>query len=377
MDSFEGLKELILYYLRALWRHRWISIFIAWGVMLAGIMLVDQIKDRYRSETKIYIDTSSMLTPLLRGMAIQSDFESNVRLMVKKLLSRPNLERAVRLMDMDVNAKNERQLEQLIQKIRDRTEVGSVARSGSYTIAYSDENAATAKRMVQTLLDIFVEDTLGKGLKESDSAISFLDKQIEKYDGMLADAEKRVEEFKRENVGLMPQDGRSYYQQLQQTITSLEDAKQELAEATQRRDKLKSQYREIGNAEQSQSFLSGYDERISKLQGLLDDLLLQYTEAHPDIVNTRRNIAALEKKREAEFIQFKQDQKKNGSINLGGNPAYQQLHLLLTETEAEVASLQSRVNSYVAKETKLKQVVDIVPKVEAESPCVRIVVASP
>ena len=83
--------------------------------------------------------------------------------------------------------------------------------------------------MVQVLLDIFVEDTLGKTGSESDTAIEFLDAQIEKYDLLLREAEQRREEFKRKNVGLMPNDGVSYYGQLQQENLRLEQARLALA----------------------------------------------------------------------------------------------------------------------------------------------------
>ena len=86
--------------------------------MFMGIAAVDQIKDRYRAETKVYIDTSSVLKPLLKGLAIQTDFNSIVRLMIGKLLSRPNLERAARLMDMDIYVDTPKQMEDLLLKIR-------------------------------------------------------------------------------------------------------------------------------------------------------------------------------------------------------------------------------------------------------------------
>src|SRR5210317_84390 len=102
MEELDDIIKLVLHYLRGIWKNRWIAIAIAWPVLIAGVLSVDQIKDRYTAETKVYIDSSSVLKPLLRGLAIETDFEAIVRLMINKLLSRPNLERAARLMDMDI-----------------------------------------------------------------------------------------------------------------------------------------------------------------------------------------------------------------------------------------------------------------------------------
>ena len=362
MDNFEEIKELVLHYVRGIWKNRWIAIIIAWPLMLAGIAAVDQIKDRYQAETKVYIDTSSVLRPLLKGLAVQTDFQSNVRLMVRKLLSRPNLERAIRQMDMDIDVNTPADMEKLIDKIRDRVKIKTKNRSGTYTISYQDENRARAKRMVQTLLDIFVEDTLGKSVKESDSAISFLDKQIAKYETLLQQAETRLEEFKRKNVGIMPKDGASYYTQLQQASAQLEQARLQLAEAQNRRDKLKTQMASLATNEGSIDITSSYDQRIADQESKLEDLLLRYTDEHPDVIHARKVLKALKQRKQKE-LERNQKTLKEGKLD---NPVAQQLQILLTETEASISSLNARVASYAARKQQLRKMVDIIPQVEAE-----------
>jgi uncharacterized protein involved in exopolysaccharide biosynthesis len=88
MDELAEAKELGLHYARAIWKNRWIAIVIAWRVLLIGVANADQIKSRYQAETKVYIDSSSVLGPLLKGIAVQSDFKAVVSLMVKQLLNR-------------------------------------------------------------------------------------------------------------------------------------------------------------------------------------------------------------------------------------------------------------------------------------------------
>jgi polysaccharide chain length determinant protein (PEP-CTERM system associated) len=364
MEELENLKVLVLHYIRGIWKNRWIAIAIAWPLMITGIIMVDQITDRYTAETKVYIDTTSVLKPLLKGLAIESDFQASVRLMVRKLLSRPNLERAARIMDMDIQVTTPEDMEKLITKIRSRVDISAKDRSGTYSISYSDQDRNTAKKMVQTLLDIFVEDTLGKSVNESDSAISFLDKQIEKYDQLLQEAENRREMFKRKNVGLMPKDGANYYSQLQQVNGELENAQRGLDEAVNRRNKVLSQLDKF-NAQETVSApaTSIYDERILAQEAKLDDLLLLYTEEHPDVINARMVLESLKKRREEDIQEKSQHQEK---VDKSNNPIYQELQILLTKTEADISSLKARVAAYQAKTIELKKLVDIVPKIEAE-----------
>ena len=95
MEGLQEIKELVFHYLRGIWRNRWIAIIVAWPIAIGGVAMVDRLQDRYVAETKVYLDSSSILRPLLKGLAIETDFNSIVDLMVRKLLSRPNLERAI------------------------------------------------------------------------------------------------------------------------------------------------------------------------------------------------------------------------------------------------------------------------------------------
>ena len=368
MEELDEFKALVLHYLRGIWKNRWIAIIIAWPLLFAGVIAVDQIKDRYTAETKVYIDSTSVLKPLLRGIAIQTDFKAIVRLMIGQLLSRPNLERAARLMDMDIEAQNPKQLEALLAKIRSRVKISAKKRTSTYTITYSDEHPARAKRMVQTLLDIFVEDTLGTSVNESDSAIAFLNKQIDKYDSLLREAEQRREDFKRKNVGLMPQDGANYYSQYQVSGSRLEEAKLSLDESINRRNKIQSQLDELRFNNQSQKVVAtsttSLDTQISQQEVKLQDLLLLYTDQHPDVINAELVLLTLEKRRQKEHEKIVENRQSSSPDT--GNPLYQELVLLLTQTEADISSFKTRVVSLEAKQKKLKNLVDVVPQIEAE-----------
>ncbi|MBL7004559.1 MAG: hypothetical protein ISR69_11090 [Gammaproteobacteria bacterium] len=364
MDNLEELLEVALHYIRGIWKQRWLSIIVAWPIMVAGVLVVDSLNDKYTASTQVYIDTTSVLKPLLKGLAIQSDFKSNVRLMSRKLLSRPNLERAARQMDMDLNVTNTLEMELLINKILDNTEMESKGRAGTYTISYTNENPNTAKRMVQTLLDIFIEDTLGKNSKESDVAITFLDNQINKYDKLLAQAETRVENFKRKNIGIMPKDGASYYQELKQSTSNFERARLELQELTNRRDQLKLKLAELPTVKQQKSiFNSKFQSRIDDIEGEIDDLLLLYTDEHPDVVSKNRILESLLKKKVQEEKEFNENEQVDVAMD---NPVQQELTILLSEAEASMSSLKARVNAYSKKQQSLKEKVNIIPKIEAE-----------
>ena len=362
MDELQELKDTALHFARGIWNNRWIGIVIAWVVLIGGILVVDRIQNQYEAETKVFIDTDSVLRPLMEGLAIENDFQATVLLISKQLLSRPNVERAIRLMDTDFEVSKTGDLERLIVTLQDKVQITSGRGTNIYTIAYSDSNPFKARRMVQILLDIFVEDALGKTDNETDSAIDFLNSQIDKYERLLEEAEKRREEFKRKNIGLMPQDGNNYYAELQDTENTIETNELLLAELVNRRAQVKIQIRnfELENSGKTVLLNSNFDVRIEEQEKKLDELLLLYTEEHPDVINTQQILDTLRQRKGNEIIGSKSDE------SILESPVYQELQIALSRTEIEISAVATRVDSAKKKRVGLKKLVDIVPQIEAE-----------
>ena len=346
MEDLDEIKELVFHYARGIWKNRWVGVLVAWLVLIPGVLIVDQIQNQYKAETQVYIDSSSVLKPLLEGLTIESDIQAIVDLMIKQLVTRPNIERAIRLMDMDLEVNTLLEMEGLVDSITSRVTVGSLRKTNIYSISYSDTDRIRAKKMVQILLDIFVEDTLGRTGLESDSAIEFLDVQIGKYDALLREAEQIREAFKRKNMGLMPGDGASYYGQLQRENLLLEQARLSLAESENRRDQIKLQIiklksAELKSTENSKEVIvkTSLDLRIEDQEGKVDELLLLYTEEHPDVINASYVLESLKERKQQEQVET--EITGQGSINT--NPVYQELQILLASTEVDISDRKSVV----------------------------------
>ncbi|MDB4582922.1 hypothetical protein N9164_07205 [Draconibacterium sp.] len=362
MDELQEIKDVALHFARGIWNNRWIGIAIAWVILIGGIIAVDRIQNQYAAETKVFIDTDSVLRPLLQGLAIDPDFQATVQLVSEQLLTRPNVERAIRLMDRDFEISNALQLEMLINRLQEEINISAGRANNIYTISYTDANPVKARRMVQTLLDIFVEDALGKTDIESDSAIDFLNSQIGKYERLLQEAEKRREDFKRENIGLMPQDGNNYYADLQATDNTIETNELLLAELENQRAQIKIQIRnfELENSGATVLLGSDFDARIEEQERKLDELLLIYTEEHPDVINTQQILDTLRQRKGNQITQSKSDE------SFLESPVYQEMLIALSRTEVEISAVATRLYSANKKRVGLKKLIDIVPKIEAD-----------
>ncbi len=372
------LAAQLLSHLRATWRYRWYAVVFAWVAAIAGWIGVKQMPDRYAASARVYVDTQSVLRPLLAGLAVQPNVDQIIGMMSRTLISRPNLEKVIRMADMDIKLKTPEDREQMINQLTKFLSIGG-AGGNLYTISYSDQNPQEAKRIVQSLLTIFVEGSLGDKRKDSDSARRFIDEQLKSYSEKLVAAETAVTEFKRGHLGLMPGEGGGYYGQLLQAKAAMEQAMLESKEAENARDAIKKQLTD----ETPPSLLNDQgapeappspeiDGRVLGLEQKLDTLRLNYTEQHPDIVAILRTIAQLKEQKKAEFElkEKKRAEAKPGkpapTPTQARDPVYQQLNLAIAEVEARVAAMKARVAEYEKRYDGLKGLVNAVPQIEAE-----------
>ncbi|MGV6806340.1 MAG: XrtA system polysaccharide chain length determinant, partial [bacterium] len=241
--------------------------------------------------------------------------------------------------------------------------------SSLYTIAYTNEERDVAKKVVQSLITVFIETTLGGEREDSVDAQKFLDQQIYDYEKRLTDAESKLAKFKQKYVGVLPGQGGGYYEKLSAARNDLEIATLQLDELVNRRNELKRQI-----AGEEPVFLSSgptvgpesaLDSRIHSLERRMDELLTRYTEKYPEVVQIRRLLADLEREK-AQEIQKALAGQPAEYAGLQESPVYQQMRTMLAETEARVAELRIRVKEYQARVDDLDAMVDNIPVIEAE-----------
>src|SRR5690349_15412329 len=88
---------------RGMWHRRWVGLAAAWIVGIVAVSIVYRIPEKYEASARVYVDTESILRPLLQGLAIQPNVDQQVALMSRTLISRPNVEKLMRLADLDLD----------------------------------------------------------------------------------------------------------------------------------------------------------------------------------------------------------------------------------------------------------------------------------
>lgn len=369
MQDLQATIQQILDYLKGIWIKKRFIMLSTWLICPLGFFVVANMPDVYESEAKVYADTRSMLKPILRGLAIQNDPNDEIQLIARTLLSTPNLEDIVRQADLDLNAKNATEFSAVVQNLQANIQLRPARRDNIYTISYSHPSGEVAKRVVTLTLDKFIESSLGNNRRDSDTASKFLDQQIDEYARRLSLSEQRVADFKKEYGDLIS--GNSYYQQRANLKNQIETLNLELAEKETQLSSLKDKFKSATpNQDNSDSLniKTQYDVRIEQLKGSLDELMIRYTEQHPDVVQTKERLEGLEKQRQAEIKQLV-DGLSNGNLasgSLSENAIVQELTIVINNLESNIASLNVRKDSYEVKLTELEEKIELVPDIEAK-----------
>src|SRR5260221_4983704 len=200
----DDLRELITARAAAMWRRRWHGALAAWVVCLVGWAGIVYLPNRYESSSRIYVDSETMVRPLVKGLAVQTDLASQVDYMQRTLLSRRNLDSVIRMTDLELQATSPEKREAMINGLERKITVAAEGKAKNlFSVNYEGESPALTLSVVQSLLTIFVESNLGANRTDMDQARKFIEGQIQDYERQLKAAEARLANFKVANLGVL------------------------------------------------------------------------------------------------------------------------------------------------------------------------------
>jgi polysaccharide chain length determinant protein (PEP-CTERM system associated) len=353
------------------WRHRWLALVVAWVVAIGGWLWVWQLPEAYVASARIYVDTNNVLRPLLKGLAIQPNISQRIAMLSQTLLSRPHMEKLMRMTDLDLQVNTDAERDAMIAELTEAiTLSGERGNASLYSIKVTDPDRATAKAVAQALITVFIESSLSGKRADSSGAQDFLDEQISEYEKRLIEAENRLAIFKQENVDVLPGTGGGYYSRLDEARINLSQARLQLSELENRRRELQRQIDGedpvfISSGITGTDSMSPLDSRIQSMRVTLDGLLTRYTEKHPEVRQLLGLIKELEAEKAVEYERVREDT-NSGFVGLSNSPVYQGMRSMLAETEANVAELQVRVAEYERRVSDLNDKVNNIPEIEAE-----------
>ena len=368
----DDLRSLLQRYSFSIWRKRWIALGIAWVLCVGGWFAVATIPNQYEASARVYVDSDAVLTPLLRGLALDNTPTSQLELLQHTVLSRPNLEKLISKTDLELSVNSPSDLERLVFSLAENVKINPQTRN-LFTISYRTTSPKLAYDVVQAMLTIFIESKTGTSRADMENARQFLEQQITQYEQKLRLSEAKRAEFRIKYLDLLPQDANGGLSHLEAARNTLAQLQEKLKDAQQHRDLVK---------QQLDSTPENFDPNDAEAAGLapagnpllldaerhLAELRLKYTDNHPDVIAAKQLL----------------DQIKSGAIggeNTGGaparplvaghvrgipNPVNAQLKLQMLEADSQIATLQRQIADQSKDRDKLEAIARGVPGLMAE-----------
>jgi len=350
-------------YLTGTWHYRWVAMAVAWMICILGWVGVALVPNQFQAVAMIYVDTDTMMAPLLKGLTVSTDPQQQVSVMLNTLLARPNLEQVVHLTDPNASSLSSADMAKAVENLQDNISIKPLATKNLFQLAYTDKNPDRGLNVSQTLLSIFVDSNIGTKRHDLEGAQSFLDTKVNEYEGLVRQAEQRRAAFRQANLDVL-----SSTISPEAARTQVETARQELGGAEARLSSLRGQLASIpkiifidGPGPLILSSSSGNSpttgrggslfQRLAEAKQALIELKSKYTDDFPDVIAEKREVQQLQSELAAT--------PPAGSQGTGDqsipNPIYTQTQNKLSDAMTEVALQSHRLSDAEANMDKAKQ----------------------
>lgn len=347
----------VYFYLKGTLKYMRVAMMFALLVCVSGWSYVFSMPDKFKSNAKVHIDSTTVIRPLMRGMVIEPDVSALIRIIQQLMFTRPNLEKIIELSKKSGNLIGVDSIDSLKNNITIR---GSGNRD-IFDIGYSATDPETAKSVVQAVLTVFSEQAQGKAIADASDAQQFIEQQLRDYEIRLQEAEKAKEDFKRANMEYLTSTS-DHFQLLNQLKEQLNAANATYDQVLAKNKVLGEQVRSIqdsnedwGVTEISEGVaVSSEDSRISALSDKKTEMLIKYTEKHPQILAIDRLIESLKEKKEQNKKEVVIENDWIGPRKMS-NPYVQALKISFDNSVAELASVQALIDSIKARINKIEQ----------------------
>ncbi len=372
----DGLVETVVDTLRlagrSVWTRRWMVAGIATLLAVLSAAAIPFVPNRYEAAARVYVDTQTVLKPLMSGLAFQADVDQQVRMLARTLISRPNVERLLETSGLGLEAADDGRADKAVDRLMKDIKVIFAGSENLFEIQYRGVDRERALRVVEATVNLFVKTGAGSKKQDSQEAGRFIEQQIQTYEVKLTEAENRLKDFKVRNFGVTGVSNQDYFARVSLLSEEVGRLRVELNSAERRRESFQ---RELANEEPllpseaapPSPAVAEVETRLNAQRKQLDELLHRFTDQHPDVISARRIIKELEadaaQRRRAEADRVA----TQGRVRTAAtSPIYQRLRVSLAEAEAAAAALRGQLAMKQAALEQARSVANRAPQAEAE-----------
>ncbi len=353
-----------------------------WWIIIPFIASIVLSYGYYKRAPKIYKATTLIL---VREQEVSEDYvkstvgssvSDRLNTLAQQILSRTHLERVAKEYSLYSDKIGTLTMEEIIEAMRkaiiievQQTRSRDRNIENTFTISYEGRDPRKVMMVTNRLASLFIEENLKAREKQAVGTSDFLEGELSVIEVALKEKEKDIRAFKEGYMGELPG-------QLDANLKILERLQDQIKNNTDSRKASEERrimlQREI--SELSGQITSGIGDgvvledspfaKLTQLKARLSELRSMYTDKHPDVIDTKIQIARLEN----DIVQQGNVNEKASSKGSPPilNPSVARLKAELSEVELEITRLKIEEKSLKKQIAEYQRRVEITPKREQE-----------
>jgi len=276
------------------------------------------IPNKYQASSTVFIE-KSVISELLKGLTFTPSAEDKIKVLTYALNSRTLITKVIDELDLKKKG-DDAELEKLIKRLQDNTQIKIKDREGLFIISFQDNNPKLARDYVNALVRRYIDENTSSKREESYGATQFLSDQLSTFREKLQKSEEEANAFKRGSGSIATMDPTSL-------LKDINDSQQRADDLKIREAQIETTMAGLGRVYSAQSNLPALQKRLQELQ-------LQYTDSYPEIIRLKDEIRGME------------EQNKNAKptiIRPSESPEYDRLSSELRAIRQAEANLRTNI----------------------------------
>jgi len=373
-------------YIRILQRRKWLVILPVIAITTAVAYVVYRLPNIYQSTTLIVVRPSTLPTGVVPTIN-EDSLTRQLTSITQVVTSRSSLEPLVDKYDLYRTERGRGEaMETVIATMRDdiKVEVNTSRNdiTNGFNISFRYRDPKLAQAITSELAGKYINAQANNAVTSSAAARAFMDNQVNQAREALAEVDKRMLEFKSNNIGKLPSEVQALFNQLSGLR---EEQKALMAEIGRLQDRRSAAAGQLSLIKQrnSQAIVDaaenltdpkttmGWSQLVSRkaaLEGELTRMRQELREKHPDVIAKQKEVEQVEGEMKSmvdewqEKIKAKQERlEKRPDIEVASIEAEMKLakgeierqQKALAENEKQISSIVERINNVPGVEVEL------------------------
>jgi polysaccharide chain length determinant protein (PEP-CTERM system associated) len=363
-------------YISILLRRKWYIVIPFLLFVLAGVIYALATPKLYQSTTLILVQRQKVPDTYIKS-TVTDALSDRINTLKQQVTSRTNLEHLITTFDLYTSSnpsKTEMIMQDKLKLMRQRIFI-RVMRSAAFSISFIDEDPYKTRDITNALASNFINEHLRAREDQSIGTTVFLEKELARIKQLLSGKESALTAYKQQHMGAMPDQLATNLALRGQLRKQIESIERSLGEARSQKIMLQGQITTMKQMTGSESVDSLIEldtqdvitsaPQVQKLKERLENLLLRYTEKHPDVIKLKRMIARTEEKQQLDTQTSEEKLLAEGDLTLeGGGMLKAQVETL----QMQLASIVRTIEDHHKEKGKLEKKTTRLDKIIADTP---------